>query len=345
MQLTKLGGLCAALCGIGAFGCGDGLQCTEVVANGLTFDCRGAGEGVGVLLLHGFPERAKMFDELMRQLAAKGFRSVACDQRGYSPGASPDGLENYDYDLLRSDVFAIARAVGFQEFHLVGHDHGCLLGWYSVNSDEGRNSLLSYSGLSVPHPDAFSAGLYGPDADAAQQVASQYFSMFVLPNSSSIHNDFLYNHMGKSDNFTSAASFQKALWWYTGAMGVMAFPPQMTTEELLPLDAEMSYLRGVFGLNPSIPLAGVPQEVSRATGDIEIPALFVCGSGDTALLCTEPYAKATENFCKAGYTYLEVDCGHDVMACTADTETQKVIDGIIDHIVSASGGAVVTIFM
>ena len=50
---------------------------------------------------------------LMRTLAAKGFHSVACNQRGYSPGAAPANVTDYDYNLLRDDVFAVAAAVNF----------------------------------------------------------------------------------------------------------------------------------------------------------------------------------------------------------------------------------------
>lgn len=86
------------------------------------------------MLLHGFPEFANMYDDLMRALAGAGYTSVACDQRGYSAGASPTDVESYNYDILRDDVFNIAEAVGFQEFHLIGHDHGGALGWHATAS-------------------------------------------------------------------------------------------------------------------------------------------------------------------------------------------------------------------
>ena len=100
-----------------------------------------------------------MYAGLMRELAKQGFRSVACNQRGYSPGARPEGIENYHYSMLRDDIFAVAEAMNFShaKFHLVGHDHGAALGWYTVTSEQGKSSILSYSALSVPHLDAFSA--------------------------------------------------------------------------------------------------------------------------------------------------------------------------------------------
>jgi hypothetical protein len=50
------------------------------------------------------------------------------------------------------------------------------------------------------------------------------------------------------------AAFQKALWWYNGAMtsGVMALPPLMSVGELLAHGGvDAAYLRGVFGGTPN----------------------------------------------------------------------------------------------
>ena len=105
------------------------------------------------------------------------------------------GRESYDYMNMRRDVFAIAAASNFSKFHLVGHDHGACLGWVSVGSAEGRAKVLSYSSLSIPHPTAFNAALAGPAGDLKQQIASQYFTMFVLNDSAAIHDDFWYNSM------------------------------------------------------------------------------------------------------------------------------------------------------
>ena len=119
-------------------GCTDGITCAKVAANGLIFDCRFGGPDVNnsvgnVMMLHGFPEWSDMYMPLMRTLAAKGYHSVACNQRGYSPGAAPSNVTAYDYNLLKDDVFAVAKAVNFtaegRKFHLVGHDHGGVLGY------------------------------------------------------------------------------------------------------------------------------------------------------------------------------------------------------------------------
>jgi hypothetical protein len=58
------------------------------------------------------------------------------------------------------------------------------------------NSVQTLKSLSIPHVTAFANGLFGAGADIKQQIASQYFTMFILPNSSTIHNDFWYNALG-----------------------------------------------------------------------------------------------------------------------------------------------------
>ncbi len=48
---------------------------------------------------------------------------TACDLRGYSPLASPNSAAQYSYNILQTDVWAMADALGFNTFHLIGHDH------------------------------------------------------------------------------------------------------------------------------------------------------------------------------------------------------------------------------
>jgi pimeloyl-ACP methyl ester carboxylesterase len=315
--------------------CTNGIACRKVPANNLTFDCRfgGPSDCVGnVLLLHGFPEWSSMYMPLMRVLAQKGYCSVACDQRGYSAGAAPEDEAAYSYNNLRDDVFAVAEAVGFKKFHLVGHDHGAVLGWYAAGSERGRERILSYSGLSVPHGDAFSAGLRGPTADLQQQSASQYFTVFVLNQSASLHGYALFLGMGLISGFLTAHSFQKAIWWYNGAMdlGVLSMPPLMNATELRKNGfSAMAAMRSLYGGTPN---DGIPQKV--ATGKISMPSLYVCGTQDYAILCNRSYALKTKDYCTSDYHYLPVDCGHSVLDCSSSAETEKVVNAIVDRVTS-----------
>ena len=84
--------------------------------SGLSFtaDVAGPDDGPLVLLLHGFPESRYSWHSSLPELARAGYRAVAPDQRGYSPGARPDpaDLSNYSFDKLVQDAIDIADAAG-----------------------------------------------------------------------------------------------------------------------------------------------------------------------------------------------------------------------------------------
>lgn len=145
----------------------------------LTFDALADGpvDGELVLLLHGFPQSAGEWAAQLRALAAAGFRAVAPDQRGYSPGARPEGVDAYRIELLVDDVLGMATDLGAERFHLVGHDWGAIVAWHLAAAAPER--LRSLTIVSVPHPSAFSAALNDPTCDQAERSA--YFDMLRAP--------------------------------------------------------------------------------------------------------------------------------------------------------------------
>jgi pimeloyl-ACP methyl ester carboxylesterase len=83
------------------------------------------------VLLHGFPGFGIEWGHQLRALGAAGYRAVAPDQRGNSPGRRV-GIENYRLDHAVDDVRAIAHALGWHRFHLVGHDRGSAVAWIAA---------------------------------------------------------------------------------------------------------------------------------------------------------------------------------------------------------------------
>ena len=323
-------------------GCVDGITCSQLTPanSGLTFDCRFAGNQMqskgNVMLLHGFPEWSSMYMPLMRELSEKGYYSVACNQRGYSPSASPPKQEDYNYDILASDVSELAsEAFGYDgKYHLIGHDHGGILGWVVASKEEEK--ILSYTTLSSPHPDAFSEGLYGINRDVKQVEASQYFTMFTLPDSATIHHSFWWYSAGKTastkygESFSSAEDFQKALWWYNGAedAGMFAMPALLSASDLLKDGAfSAAFLRSIFGGTPN---EGHPAK--EPVGNVNVPTLFICGNQDESILCTRDYSKKSSDFVvDSEYDYLEVECGHDLLSSSCK-EMDKIMEIVIDHV-------------
>ena len=86
----------------GAAVLGSEIAMTQIDVGDLVFDVRTAGpaDGEVVILLHGFPQTSYEFRDQLRALGAAGFRAVAPDQRGYSAGARPTGIEAYAIPLL-----------------------------------------------------------------------------------------------------------------------------------------------------------------------------------------------------------------------------------------------------
>lgn len=82
-----------------------------------------AGSGPPVLLLHGFPQNRSMWHGIAPVLARE-FTVIAADLRGYGDSSKPDGMENYSFRQMAADQSALMAALGFDQFHLVGHDRG-----------------------------------------------------------------------------------------------------------------------------------------------------------------------------------------------------------------------------
>ncbi|MDP9399307.1 MAG: alpha/beta fold hydrolase [Actinomycetota bacterium] len=145
--------------------------------DGLTFDVRDGGPAGGepVVLLHGFPQDSGAFDRLAPALHAAGLRTLALDQRGYSPGARPSGRSAYRLRAAVDDVLALLDAAGLASAHVVGHDWGGFVGWALGAWHPERVRTLTV--LSVPHPGAFAQALW----TSPQALRSGYMGFFQLP--------------------------------------------------------------------------------------------------------------------------------------------------------------------
>ena len=147
---------------------------TSFEHDGLVFDVRDTGpvDGDVVVLLHGFPQRAAGWDPVAQRLHAAGLRTIAPDQRGYSPGARPRRRRDYTLPRLAADASALLDGIG-RPVHLVGHDWGAAVAWLVAGSHDSVRTLTSFS---VPHPAAYLRALVG-----GQLLKSWYVLAFMLP--------------------------------------------------------------------------------------------------------------------------------------------------------------------
>lgn len=82
-----------------------------------------AGDGPPVLLLHGFPQTRAMWHGIAPALA-EDFTVVTADLRGYGDSAKPAKMEEMSFRAMAADQVALMRHLGFEQFHVVGHDRG-----------------------------------------------------------------------------------------------------------------------------------------------------------------------------------------------------------------------------
>lgn len=152
---------------------------TRVPLGDLSFDVVDLGpeDAPAVLLLHGFPQSSWEWRAVWPALLDAGFRVLAPDQRGYSPGARPDGVDAYRMPALVGDAVGLLDAVGVDRAHVVGHDWGAAVAWQVAGRHPAR--VRSLTAVSVPHPAAFGAALR---TDPDQRARSQYMLEFNEPD-------------------------------------------------------------------------------------------------------------------------------------------------------------------
>jgi len=149
---------------------------TQYARDGLTFDLHRAGPSGGepVVLLHGFPQDASCWDGVAARLHEHGYRTLAPDLRGYSPGARPRGRRAYRMGECVLDVVALLDDQRIERAHVVGHDWGSALAWAVAGLHPDR--VRSLSAISVPHPSAFLAAM-----PRGQALRSWYMLAAQLP--------------------------------------------------------------------------------------------------------------------------------------------------------------------
>lgn len=143
-------------------------------ANGLEFAYLEAGEGPLVILMHGFPDTAYAYDDVLPRIAAAGFRVIAPFLRGYAPTAlAPDG--DYSLPTLARDLLALIEHFGRGErARVLGHDWGSVITQFAANLRPDRFERIVL--CSVPHLHKFFFGL-----NWAQLKRSHYLFRFQAP--------------------------------------------------------------------------------------------------------------------------------------------------------------------
>lgn len=144
------------------------LLMTDV--NGQTIAYRKMGDGPPVLLLHGYPQTHALWAQVAPLLAAR-FTVIMADLRGYGDSSKPEGAQNYTFRDLGADQLALMAHLGFERFHLVGHDRGARTAHRMALDAPGRIESLTLMDIVPTHHLL---------ADLRRDVARAYYHWFFL---------------------------------------------------------------------------------------------------------------------------------------------------------------------
>jgi len=95
---------------------------TVTTADGVEIFYKDWGSGQPVVLSHGWPLTADVWDSTANFVANHGFRAVAHDRRG--GGRSSQPWDGNDLDHYADDLAAVIDALDLRDIVLVGHSTG-----------------------------------------------------------------------------------------------------------------------------------------------------------------------------------------------------------------------------
>ena len=137
----------------------ENFESNQIDANGCRIHVRHGGSGPPVLLLHGYPQTHVEWHKVAPALAEQ-YTVVCPDLRGYGDSDKPPStdadLSTYCKRTTADDQIAVMKALGFNTFHLVGHDRGVRVGLrMALDYPDVVKSLVNLD--VVPSLDAFEA--------------------------------------------------------------------------------------------------------------------------------------------------------------------------------------------
>ncbi len=223
------------------------------------------------MLLHGFPEAAFVWDEVMLTVAAAAPQAdlLAPNLRGYPGSTAPAEQSAYRARPLVQDIVAAIECQGAPLDLLVAHDWGGALAWNlaAARPDLIRQLLI----INAPHPAAFLRELRN---SRAQQNASAYMNFLCRPDAAALlaANRYarLWRFMGATPWRTPEARQRYEAAWGHGGVGLEGPLNYYRASPLRPAGAE----------DRSLNQLELPDEIVR----VNVPTTVLWGERDSALL-------------------------------------------------------------
>jgi pimeloyl-ACP methyl ester carboxylesterase len=289
-----------ASCAMGPVGTIDRL---EIDANRLRFSARAAGptDGRPIILLHGFPQTSWCWRAQLGALGAAGYRAFAPDQRGYSVAARPAHIADYSMANLLGDLLALADALGWDTFDLVGHDWGGMVAWQAGTRYPER--VRSLTVVSTPHPLALQHAQLGGDPD---QVGRAQWMDRYLEHDAAEH--LLLGPLGTGDGLFTLLT--------DGGLGAE------DAEAYVTVMREEGALTGALNWYRAMDRSDLFELVP-----VEVPTLYVWSSHDAAL--GRVAAEATAECVSGPYQFAVLD---GVSHWVPETAAQPLTELLLAHL-------------
>jgi pimeloyl-ACP methyl ester carboxylesterase len=264
----------------------------------LTFEVIDTGpiDGTPVVLLHGFPQRGNAWNQVAERLHDAGLRTLAPDQRGYSPGARPRSRFAYSFRAIVADAVALIDEIGGPT-HVAGHDLGAAIGWSLAARHPER--VRSLTAVSVGHPRAFLRAAFTSE----QARRSYYLALFQIPL------------MPERTLSSHGARGQRSL-RDTGM-------PEESFDQFRREIVGDGALRGGLNWYRSLPLIA-PKDL----GTVSVPSTLVWSDDDAAL--GRKMAEVTAKYVSGPYALIELSGSHWLL----EERPDDVADAIIRRIQS-----------
>ena len=271
------------------------LEHRRLEVNGIALHVVLAGSGAPLLLLHGFPDSANLWREMIPGLVAAGFRVIAPDQRGFGDSDAPGETSAYAIETIAADAIALLDALGIERAALMGHDWGAAIGWWLVGAHPER--FTAYVALSVGHPKAVAG------AGWRQKLKSWYFVLFAIP--------------GLGEAVVRAFDFTVFGWMTRGEPEIANWRRQLARPGRL--TAALDWYRANL---KAMAQGGFPPA--------QVPVLGLVGSGDIALGTEQ--MRASARYAAAGFEFGEIPgAGHWMPLHFADALLDRAVPFLAAH--------------
>lgn len=231
------------------------------------------GEGMPLLLLHGFPDDLTVWKKMIPLLLDRKYRVIAFDQRGFGESDILPSQKDYRIPNIVSDIPVLLENLNIKEaVYVMGHDWGSVIAWAFCLAHPER--VRASVNISVGHPESYRR------SGISQKLCKGFYTLW-------------FQITGLAELYLKAGGLQRWLGRYP--------EPDVAIQKMLRkgrLTAGLSWYRANFS-----------EILFQRWPDCKVPSLSVWSDGDAFL--TEKQVLESERYMSAKWGYLKVEnTGH-----------------------------------